>query len=181
MSENLYSCFHRSRRDVAVMFMVDMSGSTRGWVNLVEREALVIALRGPGDVVRPLRHLRIFRQDTQALWKFTGVKKFEEACTAQVRARISGIKPRTYTRMGVAIRHLGKYLQALKARSRLLITLSDGKPEDYGGYRGRLRLGRHPPGHRGSPRRRHLSFLHYHRQRGPGSTCLTCTAAPTTR
>ena len=136
MSENLYGYFHRSRRDVAVMFMVDMSGSTRGWVNLVEREALVL-------LCEALQML----SDPYAIYGFSGrthkrceiyrVKKFEEACTAQVRARISGISPRTYTRMGVAIRHLGKYLQAVKARSRLLITLSDGKPEDYGGYRGR--------------------------------------------
>jgi nitric oxide reductase NorD protein len=45
--------------------------------------------------------------------------------------------PKAYTRMGVAIRHLGKLLNAVPARTKLLITLSDGKPEDYGSYRGR--------------------------------------------
>ena len=139
MSENLYSCFHRSRRDVAVMFMVDMSGSTRGWVNLVEREALVLLCEALEMLSDPYA-IYGFSGRTHKRCEIYRVKKFEEACTAQVRARISGIKPRTYTRMGVAIRHLGKYLQALKARSRLLITLSDGKPEDYGGYRGRYGL-----------------------------------------
>ena len=179
MSENLYSCFHRDRRDVAVMFMVDMSGSTQGWVNLVEREALVL-----------LSEALEMLSDPYAIYGFSGrthkrceiyrVKKFEEACTALVRARISGIRPRTYTRMGVAIRHLGKHLQALKARSRLLITLSDGKPEDYGGYRGRygledtrqaiaeVRAGGVYPFALPSTARR-------------GSTCPTCTATPTTR
>ena len=139
MSENLYSCFHRSRRDVAVMLMVDMSGSTRGWVNLVEREALVLLCEALEMLSDPYA-IYGFSGRTHKRCEIYRVKKFEEACTAQVRARISGIKPRTYTRMGVAIRHLGKYLQALKARSRLLITLSDGKPEDYGGYRGRYGL-----------------------------------------
>ena len=139
MSENLYSCFHRSRRDVAVMFMVDMSGSTRGWVNLVEREALVLLCEALEMLSDPYA-IYGFSGRTHKRCEIYRVKKFEEACTAQVRARISGIKPRTYTRMGVAIRHLGKHLQALKARSRLLITLSDGKPEDYGGYRGRYGL-----------------------------------------
>ena len=136
MSENLYSYFHRSRRDVAVMFMVDMSGSTRGWVNLVEREALVLLCEALEMLSDPYA-IYGFSGRTHKRCEIYRVKKFEEACTSLVRARISGIKPRTYTRMGVAIRHLGKYLQGLNARSRLLITLSDGKPEDYGGYRGR--------------------------------------------
>ena len=139
MSENLYSCFHRSRRDVAVMFMVDMSGSTRGWVNLVEREALVLLCEALEMLSDPYA-IYGFSGRTHKRCEIYRVKKFEDALTALVRARISGIRPRTYTRMGVAIRHLGKHLQALKARSRLLITLSDGKPEDYGGYRGRYGL-----------------------------------------
>ena len=139
MSEKLYSCFHRSRRDVAVMFMVDMSGSTRGWVNLVEREALVLLCEALEMLSDPYA-IYGFSGRTHKRCEIYRVKKFEEACTTQVRARISGISPKTYTRMGVAIRHLGKYLRAVKARSRLLITLSDGKPEDYGGYRGRYGL-----------------------------------------
>ena len=38
--------------------------------------------------------------------------------------------------MGPPIRHLTRMLQATDARLRLLITLSDGKPDDYDGYRG---------------------------------------------
>ena len=38
--------------------------------------------------------------------------------------------------MGVAIRHLGKKLQNTCAKTKLLVTLSDGRPEDYGGYKG---------------------------------------------
>jgi nitric oxide reductase NorD protein len=38
--------------------------------------------------------------------------------------------------MGVTIRHLSKLLNEVEARTRLLITLSDGKPDDYDSYRG---------------------------------------------
>ncbi len=38
--------------------------------------------------------------------------------------------------MGVTIRHLSKILNRVEARTRILITLSDGKPDDYDGYRG---------------------------------------------
>jgi nitric oxide reductase NorD protein len=59
------------------------------------------------------------------------VKQFEEAYDAEVKARISGIRPGDYTRMGAAIRHLSFRLSEVDARTKLLITLSDGKPDDY--------------------------------------------------
>jgi nitric oxide reductase NorD protein len=39
--------------------------------------------------------------------------------------------------MGVAIRHLTGVLNRVEARTRLLVTLSDGRPDDQDGYRGR--------------------------------------------
>ena len=38
--------------------------------------------------------------------------------------------------MGVTIRHLTRLLNDVEARNKLLITLSDGKPDDYDTYRG---------------------------------------------
>ena len=56
---------------------------------------------------------------------------------AQVEQRIAGIQPLDYTRMGVALRHLSGILAGEEARTRLMITLSDGKPDDFSdGYRG---------------------------------------------
>jgi len=51
-SERLFVQRRRSERNIAVMFMVDMSGSTKGWINACEREALVLlceALEALGD------------------------------------------------------------------------------------------------------------------------------------
>ena len=64
------------------------------------------------------------------------VKHFDEAYSETVRARITGFKPQDYTRMGVTIRHLTQLLVDVDARTKLLITLSDGKADDYDGYRG---------------------------------------------
>jgi nitric oxide reductase NorD protein len=65
------------------------------------------------------------------------IKRFDEAYDAAVRRRIAGITPRDYTRMGAAIRHLTTLLGGVEARTRLLVTLSDGKPDDYSDhYRG---------------------------------------------
>lgn len=46
------------------------------------------------------------------------------------------MQPQDYTRMGVIIRHLSTLLHAVEARTKALITLSNGKPDDYDGYRG---------------------------------------------
>jgi nitric oxide reductase NorD protein len=64
------------------------------------------------------------------------VKRFEDRYDEAVRARINGIEPKDYTRMGFAIRHLSKILNESEAKTRLLITLSDGKPDDYSDYKG---------------------------------------------
>jgi nitric oxide reductase NorD protein len=52
LSDRLHVKRHKTERDLAVMFMVDMSGSTKGWINDAEREALVMlceALEVLGD------------------------------------------------------------------------------------------------------------------------------------
>ena len=66
------------------------------------------------------------------------IKQFEEEYGTEVQARISGIRAKDYTRMGFAIRHATHLLSNVEARTRLLITLSDGKPDDYtDNYRGK--------------------------------------------
>jgi nitric oxide reductase NorD protein len=135
-SQRLFSRRVRNERSLAAMFMVDMSGSTKGWVNDAEREALVMlceALEKLGD--------------SYAIYGFSGwtrtrcdiyrIKSFADAYDDAVRARIDGIEAKDYTRMGVAIRHLTKLLAAQPARHKLLVTLSDGRPDDFGDeYRG---------------------------------------------
>lgn len=136
MSDRLYTHLRRSTRSVAVMFMVDMSGSTKGWVNEAERESLILlceALEMLGDQYA----IYGFSGRTNKRCEIYRVKAFDDSYDSTVKRRIAGISPKSYTRMGVAIRHLGKLLSDVPARTKLLITLSDGKPEDYGSYRGR--------------------------------------------
>ena len=136
MSDYVYTRYRNLDRNIAVMFMVDMSGSTLGWVNDAERESLILlceALETLGDRYA----IYGFSGRTNKRCEIYRVKRFDESYTGVVRARISGIRPKSYTRMGVAIRHLGHLLNMTRARTKILITLSDGRPEDYGGYKGR--------------------------------------------
>ncbi|MDD5393321.1 MAG: nitric oxide reductase activation protein [Thiothrix sp.] len=130
MSDKLFMHQHRADRNIAVMLMVDMSGSTKGWINDAIRESLVMLC----EVLETLG-------DRYAIYGFSGIgrkrceiyriKTFEDPYNADTKARIAGIVPKDYTRMGVAIRHLSQKLNTIDAKTRLLITLSDGKPEDY--------------------------------------------------
>ncbi len=135
MSNQLFTRLHRVERNIAVAFMVDMSGSTRGWVNDAQREALLLlceALEALGDRYA----IYGFSGMTRKRCELYRVKRFDEPYGDEVKARISGIRAQDYTRMGFAIRHLSQLLQETEARTRILITLSDGKPDDYSDYRG---------------------------------------------
>jgi nitric oxide reductase NorD protein len=133
MSERVFSRMHKDERNIAVLFMVDMSGSTKGWINEAEREALVL-------LVESLEVLG----DRYAIYGFSGwarkrcevyrVKSFDEPLGDRVKGAIGGIEPRDYTRMGAPIRHFTRMLEEVEARTKLLITLSDGKPDDYDHY-----------------------------------------------
>ena len=135
-SERLFVQRRRIERNIAVMFMVDMSGSTKGWINGCEREALVLlceALEALGDRYA----IYGFSGWTRKRCDICRIKTFAEPYGEAVRGRIAGVEPRDYTRMGVAIRHLTGILNKVEAKTRILFTLSDGKPDDFSdGYRG---------------------------------------------
>ena len=135
VDEKLFIKLNKVERNVAVMFMIDMSGSTSGKVNTVEKESLILLCES----------LEILG-DTYAIYGFSGktrekcevyrIKDFEEKYDKSVKNRICNIEAMDYTRMGASIRHLTMLLSKVEAKTKLLITLSDGKPDDVDGYRG---------------------------------------------
>lgn len=130
MSDRLFVRQHRADRNIAVAFLVDMSGSTKGWINEAEREALILlceALELLGDRYA----IYGFSGTTRKRCELFRIKTFDEAYTAEVKARISGIRPQDYTRMGFAIRHMTTLLNQVEARTKVMVTLSDGRPDDY--------------------------------------------------
>lgn len=134
-SDELFIRLARDRRNISALFLVDMSSSTEGWVNTAIKESLILlceALEVLGD--------------TYGIYGFSGmrrtraelfpIKALAEPYNDEVKGRIAAIAPQEYTRMGPPIRHLTRILAESEARIRLLITLSDGKPEDYDDYKG---------------------------------------------
>ena len=134
-SERLFIRLQRDERDIAVLFLVDMSSSTEGWINQALKEALILmgeALQVLGDrfAIYGFSGMRRLRSD------FYRVKDFAEPYNEEIKGRIAAIGPQEYTRMGPPLRHGIKLLQNMEAKVRLLVTLSDGKPEDYDDYKG---------------------------------------------
>ncbi|HWR77602.1 MAG TPA: VWA domain-containing protein [Thiobacillus sp.] len=130
MSDRLFVRLHRAERNIAVAFLVDMSGSTKGWINEAEREALILlceALELLGDRYA----IYGFSGTTRKRCELFRIKTFDETYGDEVKARISGIRPQEYTRMGFALRHMTKLLNQVEAKTRVLVTLSDGRPDDY--------------------------------------------------
>src|SRR5687767_15985153 len=94
----LFTRRRKHERDIAVMFMVDMSGSTKGWINDAEREALVMlceALAVLGDRYA----IYGFSGITRKRCEIYRIKRFDERYDEQVRRRIGGIQPQDYTLM----------------------------------------------------------------------------------
>ena len=136
MTDCVFTKFRKEERNIAVMLMVDMSGSTKGWINDAEREALVLLCEAL-EILGDRYAIYGFSGTTRKRCEIYRIKKFSEPYTNLVQQRISGITPQDYTRMGVAIRHLTTLLNGVEAKIKLLITLSDGRPDDYGDkYRG---------------------------------------------
>jgi nitric oxide reductase NorD protein len=141
-SPGLYLDNRQQSRDLACLLLADLSMSTDTWVN---NQARVI------DVIRDSLYLLCealaATRDRFALYGFSSVRRdhvrfhllkgFDEPYNDQIRGRLADIKPGFYTRMGAAIRHASAILQQQKNSRRLLLILTDGKPNDLDQYEGR--------------------------------------------
>ena len=135
-SERVFAHMRRDKRDIATAFLIDLSGSTKGWINDMERTALLI-LSEALQVLKDRFAIYGFSGRTRKRCELFRIKGFEEAYGETIKERISGLVPLDYTRMGPPIRHLTGILKQVEAQTRLMITLSDGKPDDYDIYKGR--------------------------------------------
>jgi hypothetical protein len=132
----------RRRRDLAVMVLLDVSGSASEpgaagrSVHEHQRAAaaeLTAALHALGDWVALYAFNSRGRQAVQLL----RVKSFDDHLDGSVARRLFSLTPGAYTRLGAAIRH-GTSILEVRAGTprRLLVVLSDGFAYDHG-YEGR--------------------------------------------
>ena len=134
LSENVYIRRDKRIRDVAVLFLVDMSGSTEELVNGrrvidIEKEAMALmaeALESLGDA------FAIFGFSSEGRFRvdlFT-VKEFGEEYGERAQYRLGNLEPRELTRLGAVIRHGIYKLDNNPATIKLMVILTDGRPYD---------------------------------------------------
>ena len=133
--DGLFIRLKREERSIAAIFLVDMSSSTEGWVSNAIKESLIL-LSESLDVLGDSYGIYGFSGMRRLRSELFHIKRLDEPYNQAVKERIAAIAPMEYTRMGPPIRHLTGILAETDARIRLLITLSDGKPEDYDDYKG---------------------------------------------
>ncbi len=135
-SERNYVRTENRTRDIAVAFLVDMSGSTAGSTILCEKEALILmseALKELGDAFAIFGFSGYGREHVM----FYVIKEFEEPYDLKVHCKISLMTNKQSTRIAPAIRHTTTKLRRREEKTKLIILLSDGKPLDqdyYGSY-----------------------------------------------
>ncbi|HTK88307.1 MAG TPA: VWA domain-containing protein, partial [Nitrospiraceae bacterium] len=135
-SDRMYVRRDKREREVAVAFLVDLSGSTSRQIDStesrrvidVEKEALILlceAIEAIGDQYAIYGYSSHGRRHVD----FVMLKDFDEPLNRS-SSRIGGLMPLQQNRDGAAIRHATRKLQQREAHVRLLVLISDGKPLD---------------------------------------------------
>lgn len=141
-SAGLYRELRRHQRNISCLLLADLSLSTETAIDDqhtvidVVRDGLFLmseALGATGDRFA----IAGFSSKNRQHIRYYPVKGFNEPLSNQIRGRIQAIKPGFYTRMGAAIRYASQQLAAEQNAHRLLLILSDGKPNDIDKYEGR--------------------------------------------
>jgi nitric oxide reductase NorD protein len=141
-ADGLYRDMRNNGRDLACLLLADLSLSTDSWIDDrhrvidVIRDSLLLfgeALDAGGDRFA----LYGFSSRKRDPIRFHTIKRFGERYGAGTRGRILALKPGYYTRLGAAVRHAATLLADQPASHRLLLLLSDGKPNDLDRYEGR--------------------------------------------
>lgn len=142
LSQAVYAAQRPARRDLALMLLVDVSSSTDAWLTYeqriidVEREALLLLCLAMRRLAQPFS-VQAFSGKGSSCVTIRAIKRFEEEYGPVVGRRIAALQPERYTRAGAAVRHACALLMHEAATHRLLLMLSDGKPNDIDGYEGR--------------------------------------------
>ncbi len=157
--DRVYKARKKEARDVATLFLLDMSASTD---EPIARESHAVAHTSDdwtrnwsrGQSSRPRRIIDVNKEalvimaqaleelgDSYAIMGFSGhgrdnvefyrIKEFNSELSDEVKSRIGAIEPKRSTRMGTAIRHVREKFKDVTSRAKHVILLSDGFPQDF--------------------------------------------------
>jgi nitric oxide reductase activation protein len=134
---SIYRRRETRQREVSVTLLADMSTSImqhlpEGGGRLVDRiRAGVLLFAESMEEVGDAYSIAGFCSKYRDNVNYYTIKEFDQPLTIEVKSVIGGMSGRLATRMGAAIRHATARFAAVQSRRRLLLLLSDGRPEDY--------------------------------------------------
>ncbi len=139
-SDRIWQSARQTERDLSVAFLIDTSRSTEaaiGDTSVIEvaREAMA-ALAGGIDAAGDRLSIWGFSSLRRDRVFLTRCKEFDAPMSADITANIGALTPGHYTRLGAAIRHVSAQLADQPSARKLLIVLTDGKPNDLDHYEG---------------------------------------------
>jgi nitric oxide reductase NorD protein len=139
--DRLYLDARPARRGFAISLLVDVSGSTEtrvsGPLKIIDLERTALFLASEAlDALGDLYSITAFTGKGPDNVILTTVKRFDETSGDSTRRRIASLKPGGFTRLGAAVRHCTRQLARQTAGHRLLLILSDGRPNDFDRYQG---------------------------------------------
>ena len=141
--KGLFKSFRGNNRDLSCLLLADLSMSTDAHldnenrvIDVVQDSLLLFgeALESVGDNFAMYGFSSVKRHNV----RFTMLKNFNENYSDHVRGRIQAIRPGFYTRMGAAIRQATQVINEQQSSDKLLLILTDGKPNDIDHYEGRF-------------------------------------------
>lgn len=140
-SDRIFMNARTAARDMSVAILMDVSLSTEAWMGTgsvidVEKAALTAFTHGLtacGDE----HAIYTFTSRRRSKVSVSTIKGFSEPLSPKVVRRIQALKPGQYTRIGAALRHVTTQLAERPHRYRLLMLITDGKPNDIDQYEGR--------------------------------------------
>lgn len=141
--KGLFQSFRGNNRDLSCLLLADISMSTDAYldddkrvIDVVQDSLLLFgeALNSVGDNFAMYGFSSVRRNNV----RFSMLKNFNEKYTDDIRGRIQSLKPGFYTRMGAAIRQATKVMVENKSSQKLMLILTDGKPNDIDHYEGRF-------------------------------------------
>jgi nitric oxide reductase NorD protein len=142
IDQKLFRRCLQSQRDLACLVLADISLSTETHINNQQR-VIDVAQDGLLLLSEALQASRdpfavfAFSSRRRDHIRFHHIKSFEESYNSTIRGRIQALKPGYYTRMGAAIRQSINLLKVRHEHQKILLLLTDGKPNDLDLYEGR--------------------------------------------
>lgn len=144
--ERVFQARRQVVRSVAVALLVDLSASTAERLPPAPAATSASAVERVIDVQKQALCLMLDGLaklgDAYAIYGFSGyrasrvdffvIKAFDEHDIDTVARRIDAIRPQYATRMGAAIRHCTTRMGERPERTRVMLMLSDGRPQDAG-------------------------------------------------